>query len=255
MELARCALLSIAACVAACSGNKSRTADDALRATGHVEGDAAVSSDASPAQPGDLQVRVEWKAVPAVARNSPGRTRCNTARAASVTPTTTWGIPETFVFVDGAPAAPAEVRVVLADCALRPRVAVGRSVIVESAVDRPARVTLVKQGTVSDNGVFHPGEARVIQLPVAGHAVRVSLDPDGIYQLATEDAEPEISWIVAASAAVTDPSGQAIVKGLSPGAHQITAWLPARGNQPAGRASAAATVVGSELAEITVPLR
>jgi hypothetical protein len=259
VELARPAALAacVVACSFACSGNKAaRTGDDALHAPPRIDAGAPpVPADAASTQPGDLQVRVEWKAVPAVARNSPGRTPCNTPRAPSVTPTTTWGIPDAFVFVEGAPAAPAEARVVLADCALRPRVAVGQALVIESAVDRPARVTLTRQGSVADNGVFHPGEARAIQLPIAGHAVRVVLEPDGVYQLATEGADPETAWIVAAPAAVTDAAGQAMFKGLAAGAHQVTAWLPARANQPMRRTALAATVAGGELTELTVPLR
>jgi len=250
VELAR--VLALASLVA-CSGNKARPGDDALHAP---RGDAP-SSDAAPtpsSTTGDAQVHVEWKAVTAAARSSPGRTPCNTPRAASVAPTTVWGIPDALVLVDGAPPITGDARVVLADCALRPRVAAGTTLVIESAVDRPARVTLVKQGTVADNGAFRPGPPRVIQLPIAGHAVSVALDPGGVYLLATDGADPETAWIVAVPAAITDASGQATVKGLSAGRHAVTAWLPARGNQLQHRAGTSVDVPANDLAEITLDL-
>jgi hypothetical protein len=248
VELAR-ALAVIA--VVACSGNKARPGDDALRAP---RADAAVIGDATPTATGELQIHVEWKSVPATARNSPGRTPCNTPRAASVAPTTTWGIPEAFVILDGGPA-PGEARIVLADCAFRPRVAVATTLVLESAIDHPARVTLVKYGTVADGAALRPGEPRVIQLPIAGHAVSIALDPGGIYQLATDAKDfPETAWIVAAAAAVTDASGQAIVKGVPVGLRGISAWLPARGNELQHRAGSSGKVVANEPVEVTIDL-
>ncbi len=244
----------LVAVLASCSGNKARTGDDAVRAVPRVDAAVAVSSDAAPGPAGELAVRVEWKAV-AIARSSPGRTPCNTPRAPSVAPTTTFGIPEAFVRVEGATAVPAEAHVVLADCALRPRVAVGKSLVIESAVDRPTRVTLTKQGSFTDTGALHPGEPRVIQLPIAGHAVSVPLDADGVYLLATDGKDPETAWIVAAPVAITDVAGLATVTGLAPGSHAVTVWLPPRGARPARDAQAPATVVANELVEVTVTLK
>src|ERR1700733_4787888 len=49
---------------------------------------------------GDVQVRVEWPDVPVAARASQSRTRCGTAAAPDVAPTTTWGVPEAIVAID-----------------------------------------------------------------------------------------------------------------------------------------------------------
>src|ERR1043165_878967 len=54
---------------------------------------------------GDVQLRVEWKDVPIEARASAGRTPCNTPRAPSVAPTTTWGAPDIVVMIDVPPSA------------------------------------------------------------------------------------------------------------------------------------------------------
>ena len=133
---------------------------------------AAADGSGSAGSIGEAAIRVEWKAVPTTARQSGGRTACNTPRAPAVTPTTMWGIPETFVLTDKA-AAPGEVLIVLADCALAPRIAIASTLVIESAVDRPAKVMLSKQGTLAALGAMKPVEPRVIQLPISGHAVRV----------------------------------------------------------------------------------
>src|SRR5262245_34352729 len=57
-------------------------------------GSAGSAGGAMTPKPGDAQIRVEWADVPVAARASPGRTPCNTPRAPSVAPTTTWGVPD-----------------------------------------------------------------------------------------------------------------------------------------------------------------
>ena len=188
-------------------------------------------------------------------RNSPGRTPCNTPRAASLAPTTTWGIPDAFVIVEGVRATPTEARIVLADCAFRPRLAAATTLVLESACDQPCKVTLIKYGNLSNLGELRPGDVRVIQLPIAGHAVTIPLDANGIYQLATDSKDPETAWIVAAPAVVTEASGQITIRQLATGSHGVRAWLPARGNQPARMAGGTATVVPGELSEITIDLQ
>lgn len=242
--------------LAACSSSKPRTLEDAKRAT--PAGDAAVTpADASsaPRPPaGDVQVRVEWTNVPPAARSSPGKTRCGTPRAPAVAPTTTWGIPDVVVIVDSAPGVLSEARVRLADCALVPRIAVGSSLIVDSAIDRPAKLELSHRAQAADLRIEIKSAipARTIQLPIAGHAVSAPLAAGAVFELATDNGEP--AWIVAAQAVVTDPSGVVIVRDVPPGVHAVRAWLPPRGAQPARHAAGQVTVVDGDLAELTLQL-
>jgi hypothetical protein len=224
-----------------------------------------------------------------VARASRGRTPCNTPRAPSVSPTPTWGVPDVIVFVEGAAGAAGtrgagtaagagapdrtdatvEARVVLADCALSPRVAVGASLLVESATDRPASVVLARRadaakleasgggGSGSSSGGAD-GAPRVLRLPIAGHAVAVALDAGLAYELSTSEPDPEAAWIVAPRPGVaaigTDASGQAVLRGVSAGPHAVTAWLPPRAGQPARFARGTVTVTSGALAELTLAL-
>jgi hypothetical protein len=213
---------------------------------------------------GDVQIRVEWADVPSDARASPGRTPCNTPRSPSVTPTPTWGIPDAIVLVEGARVDSTEAHIVLADCALSPRVAAGESLVIESAADRPASVALTKRADLSRPqslavAAVAAGPApRLLRLPIAGHAVAVSLDPGGVYELATTDKDPETAWLAVppagAAAAVTDTSGQAVLRGLSPGPHAVTAWLPPRAGQAGHLARGTVTVAPGDLTELTVAL-
>jgi hypothetical protein len=218
------------------------------------EGSRGSDAEARPATPavGDLQIRVEWPEVPAAARSSPGRTRCTTPRAPSVAPTTTWGIPEALVIVDGAGAASATAHVTLADCALAPRVAVGDRLAITSAVDRPARLALRKRGTLD---ALAPGAPVAVMLPIAGHTAAATLDAGAIYSLEADEPEPEAAFIAAVPGGfVTDATGHVLVRDLAAGAHAVTAWLPPRGGQPARIGHGTATVVAGELAELTVKL-
>jgi hypothetical protein len=247
-------------------GGASATAGDAGAATAGpgraATGDAAAGAGSAVEGTGDLQVRVEWADVPVAARTSPGRTRCNTPRAPSVTPTTTWGVPDVLVIADGVAAAPPagtaptagarSARITLADCALSPRVAVGDSLAITSAVDRPAKLVLRKRGTVDR---LAPGTPIPVMLPIAGHTVTVALDPGAIYSLETDDPDPEVAFVAAiAGAFVTDATGHAMIRDLAAGAHAVTAWLPPRGAQPARVGQATTTVAAGDLEELTVKL-
>jgi hypothetical protein len=233
-----------------CSSNKARSGEDAkpTRADG-----AVVPSDGAPLPTAEAAIRVEWKAVTTAARTSPGRTACKTPRAASVAPTTMWGIPEAIVMVEGATAtAGGEARITLSDCTLSPRIVVGTTLVVESALDRPAKLALAKHGTIGDLATLKAGEPRAIQLPIAGHAVSIALEPNAVYQLVI-DAESEPAWIVAAPATITDAGGLATVR-APVGSHAVTAWLPARGGQPARLAKAAVALDVAQLVELVVDL-
>ena len=219
---------------------------------------AAADAGAGSAHPagrttGELQVRVEWRDVPVAARSSPGRTPCGTPRAAQVAPTTTWGVPDALVIVDGAPppAGPPVARVALVDCALAPRISVGAGLAITSAVDRPARLTLRKRGALDR---LVAGDAVPVLLPIAGHTVTAALDAGALYALETDDADPELAYIAALPAQVSDAAGHVLVRDLAPGAHAVTAWLPPRAGQPARSGRGSAKVVAGELAELTVVL-
>lgn len=248
--------------VVACSSNKPRGAEDAAhvpRADATLvdvrPSDASMGSAtpvASTARRGDLQVRVEWKNVPVAMRASPGRTACKTARPAAVAPTTTWGIPDVVVFIDGAVIPPTSARVVLADCVLAPRVLTTSQLVLESAVDRPARVTFAKRATIDVLAEIDTARPRTIQLPIAGHAVALPLDDGGVYELA---AGEETAWVIAsAHAGVTEANGALLVKDLAPGSYAVRAWLPPRAGAPSKLVKGTATVVAGDLAELVIAL-
>lgn len=270
--VSRAALLAAAA---ACSSGTPRATDDAKpvgSAAPVRPGDAAVGAAAgsgsatAPRTPprtpaattGDAQIRVAWTNVPVAARGSAGATPCGTPRAPQVAPTTTWGIPDVVIVVEGAPAPAAnavgEARVVLADCALGPRLAHGGQLIVESAVDRPARVQVARRGALAQPDALAAGAPRIVQLPIAGHAVALALEPGALYEVATTDPQPETAWVIGGPVplAITDASGGALIRDLSSGAHAVTAWLPPRGGQPGRVARGTVTVVAGDLAELSL---
>jgi hypothetical protein len=211
--------------------------------------DAAIG-DAAGRAIGDLQVRVVWPDVPAAARRSPGRTPCNTPRAPSVAPTTTWGVPDALVVVDGAPAGTATARVSLADCALTPRIAVGASLAITSWVDRPARLVLRKRGTLD---ALAAGDPIPVLLPIAGHTVATDLDAGAIYSIETDAADPELAFVATLPGShLTDAAGQTVVHALPAGAHAVTAWLPPRAGQPVRLARGTAQIKPGALTELTL---
>ena len=244
MELT--ARLVALAWLGACSGAKPHAADDAVRAPAVPPPPPIVAADAAVAATGDAAIHVAWKNVPVGDRSSPGRTPCNTPRAPSVAPTTTWGVPDAFVMIDGA--ADGAAQVVLADCALAPRVAAAASLVIASHVERPAQLVLRERGTPA---ALVDGTPVPIELPIAGHAVSVALAPGKVYELATGD---ETAWIVAGHALVTDPTGTATWRDLPVGVHQLTAWLPPRAGRPAKLAHGEVTVTAGGLADATIDL-
>ena len=261
--------LRLAALVVAACSSSGKPVEDAKRpapptpvpSAGSDAASGSLGSGVAPLPPpktttGDVSVRVEWPGVGADVRASPGTTPCGTARAPQVLPTTTFGIPDAVVFVDGAPAVGGEARVRLADCAFAPKVVIGTALIVDSAAARPARVVLSHRAQASDpkGKLEESTPPRTIQLPIAGHAASASLDAGAIYALATDAKDPELAWIVAATAAVTDASGVALVKDVPAGEHAVRAWLPPRAGRPARYASGKVTVEPGDLAELTLKL-
>jgi hypothetical protein len=242
--------------LAACSG-KPRPEEATHSVPVPVRGDAAPPDAADAAHPatGDLQIRVEWPDVPVAARSSPGRTPCNTPRTPAIAPTTTWGVPDALVIVDGAIPLVAGAHVTLADCTITQRLAVGAALAITSAGDRPATLVLRKRGTVATLGQLDAGEPVTVMLPIAGHTVTAALDAGAIYSLETAGADPEVAFIAAVpSGYVTDAAGQIIARDLAAGPHAITAWLPPRAGQPARIGRGTATVAAGELAQLTVTL-
>lgn len=243
------------------SGSKARppVVEDAKHAARIDAAMVVVPDAAAPAsstsKTGDVQVRVEWKDVPVPARASRGKTPCNTPRAPAVAPTTTWGIPDALVIVDGAPAAPAsEARVMLVDCALSPRLAAGTQLVIASAVDQPARIQLARRATLAALPAVEAGKPLELLLPIAGHAVAPTVEPGALYEIATAERDPETAWFVAGTAAVTDASGTVLVKDVPVGTHAVRAWLPPRAGQPARSAKGQVTVEPGDLAELVLQL-
>ncbi len=214
-----------------------------------------------------MQVRVEWPTMPLAARVSPGTSACGTALAAQVAPTTTWGIPEVVVFVEGAPAssgaAADDVRIAIDRCAVTPRLAIGSQVSIASAGEQPLRASIAKRLDVKDPKVVNKLEdmkvnlkapAVPIALPIAGHVVTVDLDDGAIYRVAPDGKDVGDGYVVSATAFVTDATGVALVKDVPPGNHAVRVWLPPRGGQPARTASGEVTVAAGDLAELTLTL-
>jgi len=244
--------VSLDAAVEADAGPGAARADAARAAGPGAGGRGAAGADAGAGTAGDLAVRVEWPAVPVLARTSPGRTPCGAPRAAQVSPTTTWGVPDALVVIDGAARPLEDVQVSLAACALTPRLAVGNALVIASAMAAPARVAVRARGTLAAPVIGAPVP---VQLPIAGHAVRVALDAAALYAVETADPAPELAYVAALpDGFVTDASGQVVARGLAAGTHAVTVWLPPRAGQPARRGRGAATVVAGELAELTIKL-
>lgn len=266
MGLARGALL---VALAACSGSKPPHVEDARRTHEAGSGSGSSATDAAPlavdAAPlptppprttGDVQIRVEWPAMPLAARVSPGRSACGAPLAAQVAPTTTWGIPDVVVFVDAAPAARAEdTRVVVDRCSVSPRIAVGATLAIASAATQPLRASLLRRYAATELGRELSAKRVPIALPIGGHEVTTELVAASIYRVAPDGASVDDGWIVSATAFVTDATGVALIKDVPPGTHAVRVWLPPRGGQPARSAAGEVRVETGDLAELTLILK
>lgn len=264
MEL-RLALVALVAC----SGAKPKSVEDARAPRADAAARPAAPYRVDDAGPkGDVQIRVEWHDVPIAARQSPGRT-CGTPRLPAVAPTTTWGIPDVLVVIaadHGKAVIDPGARVVVASCAegrpapvqLVPRAVIaGATLEIASEVEAPVQLALAKQGELGAlAAVAAPsGKGRLIALPIAGHAVDVALEPGAIYVLAGDALDP--AWIVTLDqpyAAITEPSGQVVVRDVPVGTYQVTSWLPPHGADAARLAHAQVTVAAGALAEVTLDL-
>lgn len=239
--------------LAACSGSKSKV-EDARHVVHEAPRDAG-SVDALASGDGDVQVRVEWKDTPVVARASPGRNACGNAKAGSVSPTTTWSLPDVFVMLDVPGAAPTlDAHILLQDCVLSPRIALaGTTLTLQSGVEAPAKVSLHQVGKLPFGGDLTDA-ARTVYLPIAGHEVVATLDPGALYRIDSEDSS---AWVVAAERpfiAITEANGQVVLRDVPVGSYPVTAWLPPRAEQPARIAHGMVTVIAGGLAEVTLDL-
>ena len=270
----RAALVGLAIAIGSsgggCSGSKPKAVEDARHpvAVGDAGSSAVPPTPVTPLGPyrvdtaaktGDVQIRVEWKEVPAALRASPGPTPCGSAARPALSPTTTWGIPEALVSIEvdhGKPLAPARPRVELADCALAPRLAIaGEALAIASAVEQPQAVTLAEVGHVPLGSPATPGTPRTLYLPIVGHEVEAALTPGSIYTVTF--GASETATIVAATTpylAITEPTGQVIVRDVPVGTHPVRAWLPRRGPLEPRSATGTVTVTEGALAEITVDI-
>jgi hypothetical protein len=244
--------------LAACSGRA---------ATPHVVEDArkapAMTIPAGPyrvddkAAHGDVQLRVEWKDVPVTARASPGRTACGTAIAGSVAPTTTWGIPDVLVMIDvdhGKALAAQPARIELETCALSPRVALASSLTVASAMDAPTQVSFGRVGAARPFAIPVKGTEAIAKLPVIGHEVELPIAMGSLLAVTYgEDTAIALSPPTPYYA-ITEATGQVVVRDVPVGTFAVEALLPARSGQPAHVANGTVTVTANALAEVTLQL-
>lgn len=268
MELIRVALavaVSIGL-VGGCSGGKRKAVEDARRpappSDGATAGSASGSATGSAApaalgpyrvdaqgKTGDVQVRVEWKDVPQALRVPGTSAACGRATLPALSPTTTWGIPDAFVSIEvdhGKPMPALRARLSVDDCTITPRLAVaGATLTIASAVEKPATVTLAEPG----------GAPRALYLPVVGHEIEVALTPGAVHTVTY--ATDQVASVVSASSpyvAITEPTGQVILRDVPVGTHAVRAWLPARGALEPRVATGSVTVTEGALAEVTLDI-
>jgi len=254
------------ALVAACSGNKAKAIEDAKSAPKPTVDAAPPIAPAvvhgyrvdTTVKTGDVKVMVEWKDVPQALRAPGPATTCGTPRVPALAPTTMWGVPDVLLVVDvdhGKAYSPGQPRLVLEECDFTPRALVaGPTLLVASAMMVPVAVSITELAKPL-GGAAVAGKPRTIQLPIAGHEVAVSLDPDTVYALAL--GSDDVAVVVSATTpylAVTDASGGATLRDVPVGTHPVRAYLPARSGGEAKTTAGTITVAAGALAEITLDL-
>ena len=227
-------LTPVVVALAACSGAKTKEDAKPIVVPQHPA-DAVRAVDAAMPPPGngDVSIRVEWHDVPLDARK-PGT--CG----AQVSPTTTWGIPETVVTLAGSGAPPPHSPRIVFDTCFSPRVALAsESVTIASVIPQPTNV-IVGAGS---------GSAVAVELPIAGHEVEVPLHPG---TTAIEGGASR-AWVIVPTtpyAAITDASGVAVLRDVPSGIYPVTAYSPSSGRSAKGEI----TVMPGQLAELTLQL-
>jgi hypothetical protein len=260
---------ALVAC-AACSGGKRKAVEDARHPVGADDAGSGAGKVVPPiptgpyrvdtaAKTGDVQIHVEWKDVPAALRASPGATPCGTPARPAVTPTTTWGIPEAIVAIEidhGKALVPIRPRIELEDCALAPRLAVaGPTLAIASAVESPQIVTLAEVGHLPLGSPLTAGTPRTLYLPIVGHEVEAALTPGSIYTV--RFGATEIATVIAATTpyiAITEATGQALLRDVPIGTYAVHAWLPERGPLEPRVVTGTVTVAEGALAQVTLDI-
>jgi hypothetical protein len=220
--------------LAACSGAK--TKEDAKPVVVQHPADAARAVDVAPPPPGkgDVSIRVEWHDVPLEARKLG-------ACGADVSPTTTWGIPDTVVTLAGSGAPPPHAPRIVFDNCFSPRVALASETFtLASVIPQPASVTVTPE----------TGSALAVQLPIAGHEVEVPVAP-GTTRI---EGAASRAWVIVPKtpyAALTDASGVATLRDVPSGIYPVAAYSPASGKSAKGEI----TVMPGQLAELTLQLQ
>jgi hypothetical protein len=226
------ALAALVVCSGACSGSKTKVEDAKPIVVPHPA-DARPADAAPPPGKGDVSIRVEWHDVPLEARK-PG------ACGPDVSPTTTWGIPDTVVTLAGSGALPERpARVVFNNC-FSPRVTLASDKLtIASSLLQPSNVTL-QPGA---------GSAVAVQFPIAGHEVDVALQPGTTMLVAASSR----AWVIVPKtpyAALTDASGVAVLRDVPSGTYPVAAVSPVSGRSAKGEI----TVMPGQLAELTLQL-
>jgi hypothetical protein len=253
----------------ACSGKTTTKAiEDARHPQPHTDAQPEAHMPTGPyrvdtsSKTGDVQVRVEWKDVPATLRASAGRAACGEPAQPALAPTTTWGIPEVFVEIetDHGKAPPEDTaRVEVSACGIAPRVAItGPTVAIASTAEEPLRLHLHPTNKLPLGTELPDVAATEIDLPILGHEAIATLEPGRVYQLALVDSPgSEHAAIISATTpytAVTEANGQVIVRDVPIGTYPVRAWLYPRDNAPSKIANGTVTVTDGALAEVTLDL-
>lgn len=252
------ALAVLVGCGGKTAGLDARSAPNGRADAAAAIGSGSGSGSGVAKQTGDAQVRVEWKDPPAPVRTALGRDACGTPNRAAVEPTSTWGIPDVAVWIDGAPTAgvPASVRVVIGPCLASPRVTIahpGATLAITSAVERPLSPRVVHYGEPGQGAIKPSAPTTPLQLPVIGHEVDLALAAPALDDVEALESD---AWVVttATAAGVTDAQGQVVLRDLPVGAHAVTALLPKRGTTEARVARGKLDVLPGGLAELTLDL-
>ena len=250
--------------VVACSGGRKRTRDDAAAkpaigrdatdrdAAGH---DAVLGkgtpqgSNAAAASHGTVSVVVHWPKPPPVAFVA--APTCLGADDVAPVLTTTRLVVGAVVQIDGTanavPNARTPVLFAISDCAVRPSVAL---------VTPKDSVQLRSNGQISTVSMQHletVADRRRVQFPMIGHTVEVSGLALGMYQIAADNAAVAAATLVVTDQAAATSNGDGRVQfTAAPGAHRITAFLPAAGPRSAVRAELNVQVIAGE--EVTADL-
>lgn len=244
---------------AACSGGRKRTRDDAAAkpatgrdAAGHdavLGKGTAQGSNAAAASHGTVSVVVHWPKPPPVAFVA--APPCLGAPDVAPVLTTTRLVVGAVVQIDGTSSSVPDPRTpvlfTISDCAIRPEVAL---------VTPKDNVQLRSNGQITMVAMQHlatVADRRRVQFPIIGHTVEVSGLALGFYQIAADNTAVAAATLVVTDQAAAVSNGDGRVQfTAAPGAHRITADLPAAGARSAVHAEVSVQVVAGE--EVTADI-